>query len=93
MGTITTGLCNSFKLECLQGVHVFGADIFKAALIIPSPTASFGAASTNYADLGADEVIGVGYTAGGATLAGVTASPIYLVINKHCYPRSFGRYV
>jgi hypothetical protein len=30
---ITTALCNTFKQELLQGIHAFGTDTFKLALI------------------------------------------------------------
>tara|TARA_E500000305_G_C3995039_1_gene224082 strand:+ start:474 stop:980 length:507 start_codon:yes stop_codon:yes gene_type:complete len=48
MGTITTGLCNSFKHELLKGLHDFDSDTFKIALIKASPTDSYSAATTNY---------------------------------------------
>jgi hypothetical protein len=45
-------------------------DIFKLALIIPSPTGNYGAATVNYTDLtgNSDEVSGPGYSAGGVAL-------------------------
>src|SRR3954469_9809027 len=52
---------------------LFG-DIFKIALIKHLPTSSPGAGTVNYADLGADEATGTGYTAGGLNLANVSPS-------------------
>lgn len=45
----------------------FTADVFKIALIIVTPTGTFGAATTNYSQLGADELA----TAGGYTRPGL----------------------
>lgn len=47
----------------------FNGDLFNVALIIAAPTGNYGAATTNYSGLGADEVTGTGYTAGGQALA------------------------
>jgi hypothetical protein len=44
-------------------------DVFNVALIIASPTGNYGAATTSYASLGADEVTGTGYSAGGQALS------------------------
>ena len=70
MGTITTAMCNSFKQELLGGVHDLDTHTLKLALIKPSPTGSFGAATTNYSDLTAnsDEASGTNYSAGGQNL-------------------------
>jgi len=48
-------------------------DVFKVALIIPSPTGTYGAASTNYANItvNSDEVSGTGYTATGTAMTNV----------------------
>lgn len=67
--SITTAVCNTFKKEALEGVHE-ASDTYKIALIKTSPAGTFGKATTNYSDLGADEASGTGYSAGGATLAG-----------------------
>tara|TARA_R100000329_G_scaffold36546_1_gene34455 strand:- start:151 stop:609 length:459 start_codon:yes stop_codon:yes gene_type:complete len=74
MGTITTAMCNSFKQELLGGVHDLDSDTLKIALIKPSPTGSFGAATTNFSDLGStsDEATGSGYTSGGQNLGAPT---------------------
>ena len=40
-------------------------DVFKIALGVATPAGTYGAATTNYSNLGADEVTGAGYTAGG----------------------------
>ena len=70
MGTITTAMCNSFKKELLGGLHDIDSDILKIALIKPSPTGTFGAATTNYTDLTAnsDEASGAAYTVTGQPL-------------------------
>lgn len=77
MSGVTQTLTTSFKVELLEGVHNFTVgtgDTFKIALIGPttSITGTYGAATVNYSDLGADEASGTGYVAGGATLTSVT---------------------
>ena len=74
MGTITTAMCNSFKQELLGGVHDLDTHTLKIALIKPSPTGSFGAATTNYSQLtgSSDEATGTNYSAGGQTLDSAT---------------------
>ena len=73
---ITTAMCNSFKQELLGGVHDLDTHTLKLALIKPSPTSSFGAATTNYSDLTAnsDEASGTNYSAGGQNLDSATIS-------------------
>ena len=67
---ITTELCNSFKQELLQGVHTFGTDTFKLALIKSGESGTYNASTTNYSNVtgNSDEVSGTGYSAGGQTL-------------------------
>tara|TARA_R100001480_G_scaffold5329_1_gene12214 strand:+ start:107 stop:565 length:459 start_codon:yes stop_codon:yes gene_type:complete len=74
MGTITTAMCNSFKQELLGGVHDLDTHTLKIMLIKPSPTGSYGAATTNYSDItgNSDEASGTGYSAGGQNLGGPT---------------------
>lgn len=50
------------------------ADTFKMALIKPSPTGTYGAATTNYTDLtgNSDEITGTGYSAGGTAMTNVS---------------------
>jgi hypothetical protein len=68
----------SFKVEILKAVHDFTAstgDTFKIALLKAAAAGSgtFGAATTNYSNLGSDELgSGSGYTTGGNTLVSVT---------------------
>jgi hypothetical protein len=68
----------SFKVEILKAVHDFTAstgDTFKIALLkaAASGSGTFGAATTNYSDLGSDELgSGSGYTTGGNTLVSIT---------------------
>ena len=73
---ISQAMCTSFKVELLTGTHNFtnGADVFKLALFrnTAAIVGTFGAATTNYSQMGADEVTGTGYTAGGFTLTNVT---------------------
>ena len=73
MGTITTAMCNSFKQELLGGVHDLDTHTLKLALIKPSPTGTYGAATTNYSDItgNSDEATGTNYTAGGAALTNI----------------------
>jgi hypothetical protein len=76
--TVTTAMPTSFKVEILKGVHDFTAstgDTFKLALMKATASGSltFGAATTNYSDLGADQLAsGSGYTTAGNTLVSVT---------------------
>lgn len=69
---ITTAMCNTFKQELLGGVHDLDTDSLKIALIKASPTGTYGAATTNYSDLGADEATGTNYSAGGQALDSAT---------------------
>lgn len=64
---ITSGICNSYKQEILEGVHA-STDTYKVALYTSSATLS--AATTAYS--ATNEVSGTGYTAGGATLSGLS---------------------
>lgn len=67
---ITAALCNSYKQEILQGIHL-AADTYKIALYTSS--ASLDATTTTYS--GTNEVAnGNGYATGGATLSGFTVS-------------------
>lgn len=72
MAGYTTAMPTSFKVELATKLHDFtittGND-YKVALGIPSPTGTYGAATTNYSNLtgNSDEVAsGGGYTTGGA---------------------------
>lgn len=77
--TITNAMCSSFKQQLLLAEQDFSLDLYKLALIVATPSGNFGAATTNYSQLGADEVTGTGYTAGGkqviptVSLTGTTA--------------------
>ncbi len=76
---ISQAMCTSFKVELLKGVHDFTngtGDTFKLALFRAqaSIVGTFGAGTTNYSDMGADEASGSGYSAGGAALTNVTPS-------------------
>jgi len=62
---ITNAVCNSFKVEALDGVHL-AADVYKIALFTGAATLS--KATTAYA--ATNEITGTNYVAGGATLAG-----------------------
>lgn len=80
---ITTATASSYKSEILSGIHL-AADVFKIALIKVAAAGTYSAATTNVgtpgagaptaANLGTDEVTGVGYTSGGATLAGFSVT-------------------
>lgn len=61
---ITTAVCNSYKQEAMQGVHA-AADVYKMALYVAAATLDKN--TTVYSTT--NEVVGPGYTAGGATLA------------------------
>jgi len=67
---ITSALCTSFKKELLERKHDFNTTsghTFKIALY--TSAASLDAATTNYTT--SNEVVGTGYTAGGATLTNI----------------------
>jgi len=76
--SITNAMPTSFKVEILRAVHNFTAstgNTFKIALLkdAASGSGTYGAATTNYSDLGTDELAASGgYTAGGNTLVSVT---------------------
>lgn len=67
---ITTAMCTSFKKELLEAKHDFNATsghTFKIALYTSSATLD--ASTTNYS--ATNEVVGVGYTAGGNSLTNI----------------------
>jgi len=74
MSGITQAMCTSFKSELLGGFHDLDTDQLKMALIKPSPSGTYGAATTNYSDVtgNSDEVgtSGTNYSAGGVDLTG-----------------------
>jgi len=65
---ITQTATTSFTEELLQGVHDFTTDVFKLALY--TANADIGEDTLTYISQG--ETSGVGYTAGGEVLTGVT---------------------
>ena len=74
---LTQAMPTSFKVELQTGLHNFTAgtgDVFKIALFraTASIAGTFGAATTNYSDMGADEASGTNYTAGGVALTNIT---------------------
>lgn len=74
---ITQAMCTSFKVELMQAVHNFTnttGNTFKLALFRAqaSIVGTFGAGTTNYSDMGADQATGTNYTAGGSSLTNVT---------------------
>ena len=77
MAAPTQAVCTSFKQELLQGLHDFdnpGGNTFNIALFAAAASVSgiFGAGTTNYSDMGADEVTGTNYVAGGIALSSIT---------------------
>lgn len=73
---ITSAVCTTFKKELFEGKHDFNTTsghTFKIALIKASPTGTYDASTDLYTDVttNSDEVVGTGYTAGGATLTNV----------------------
>jgi len=76
--SITTAMPTTFKVEILKAVHNFTAstgNTFKIALLRATAAGSgtFGAATTNYSNLGADELpTATGYTQTGNTLTSIT---------------------
>ena len=82
--TITSAICNSYKTEVLQGVHL-AADVYKFVLIQSAGSGTYNKSTTNAgtpgtgspttANVGTDEVATTGtYTAGGTTLAGFSVT-------------------
>lgn len=74
---IVQAMCTSFKVQLLEAIHDFTnttGDTMKLALFRAqaSISGSFGAATTNYSDMGADEASGTNYSAGGSALTNVT---------------------
>lgn len=74
---IVQAMTTSFKTQLLIAIHDFTnttGDVFKFALFraTASISGSFGAATTNYSDMGADEASGTNYSAGGSALTNVT---------------------
>jgi hypothetical protein len=67
---IAQSLCSSFKQQILLGEHDLDTDVIKIALY--TSAADLGAGTTAYST--SNEVVGVGYTAGGNTLTGATVS-------------------
>jgi hypothetical protein len=67
---IIQSMCDSFKLGLLTGVHDFSTHIFKTALY--TGAAELSATTTAYTTSG--EVVGAGYSAGGATLTATAPS-------------------
>ncbi len=67
---ITTAMCTSFKQELLGGLHDLDTDSIKLALIKPSNSGTYGAATTNYSNVtdASDEASGTNYSAGGQAL-------------------------
>ena len=68
--TIVSAECTSFKVERYQAIHDFTVDVLKIALY--TSAASLDATTTAYSTT--NEVASAGYTAGGATLAGVVVT-------------------
>ena len=67
---ITTAMCTTFKQELLGGLHDLDTDSIKLALIKPSNSGTYGAATTNYSNVtdNSDESSGTNYSAGGQAL-------------------------
>lgn len=63
--SVANAVCNTFKQEILMGVHE-PSDVYKIALYDGSTSVDKN--TTHYTIVG--EVVGVGYTAGGAILSG-----------------------
>jgi len=75
---ITTAMCTTFKQELLGGLHDLDTDSIKLALIKPSNSGTYGAATTNYSNVtdNSDESSGTNYSAGGQALGSPSISVI-----------------
>lgn len=74
----TAGLCTSFKVELLNGIHAFGTTVTRGAttkddfkMALYQTTATIGPSTTVYTSSG--EVSSANYTAGGAAVTNATA--------------------
>lgn len=75
---VSTSLCDSFLLDLLtkDGPDFDGTPNLKLALIASGESGTYGAGTTAYGNLGADEVAnGNGYTTGGAAVAVASTYP------------------
>ena len=81
----TTSMANSFKQELLGMATHVSSDVFKILLIKAGAAGTYGASTSNVGtpgsgapvantNVGTDEVTGTGYTSGGATLTGLSAT-------------------
>ena len=68
----TTGLCNSYKQELINGGVHTSADTYKVALYTSAATITTD--TTVYT--ATNEVVGTGYTAGGIALSGFAVSQV-----------------
>lgn len=84
---ITTTMTNSYKQDVLSGTQT-SSDTYKIALY--TSTATLDASTTAYS--ATNEVVGTGYTAGGATLTGFTTglsgSTAYLTFSNPSWSTS-----
>lgn len=75
---LVQAVCTSFRVQLMEAVHNLsnGGDTIKLALFRAQASISgtFGAATVNYSDMGADEASGTNYSAGGISLTNVTPS-------------------
>lgn len=74
---LSQAICTSFKVELMTATHNFTlttGNAFNLALFraTASIAGTFGAATTNYSDMGVDEASGTNYVAGGSVLTNVT---------------------
>ena len=67
---ISQSMCSSFKSELFGGIHDMDTDVFRIALY--TSAATLGASTTVYST--SNEVVAVGYVAGGAELTGAAIS-------------------
>lgn len=74
--TTTTGFTLSLPTTApiTASTVTISADQFYFALITANPSGTYGANTTNYSQLGSDEVSGPGYTAGGVLMVNMSAT-------------------
>lgn len=68
--SIISGVCDTFKQECMLGVHDLSTDVLKMALY--DQTADINPLTPTYTDAG--EIVGSGYDAGGIVLENVSVN-------------------
>jgi hypothetical protein len=88
---ITTAVCNSYKSEIMDGIHL-AADTYMLALFTSSAALDQTITAYGTGGAGTNEVVGTGYTAGGVALTGRTnalsGNTAYITFANPVWPTS-----